>query len=168
MPTYNRSRGGVLEQVYTKGMCHWLCKRENIDNSYLVSFDLDNEGFSLTSVPSLMESLENIHLMLLNEFIALMYIDAQRTSFHISILGEIGVKESWMILFIVESLPCFGHPIGVGKNNNIFFATEDEELAMCDLSTQTVQELGIEGSSFTCQIVTYKKSLLSIAEQIID
>jgi hypothetical protein len=32
MPTYSESRGGVLKQVYTKGICHWLCERENIDN----------------------------------------------------------------------------------------------------------------------------------------
>ncbi|PNX76934.1 F-box protein [Trifolium pratense] len=164
MPTYNETRVGVLEQVYTKGMCHWVSEGENIDNSYLVSFDLNNEVFSLTSIPSLMDKLEDIHLMLLNEFIALMYKDEETTTFHISILCEIGVKESWMKLFIVESLPCLGHPIGVGKNgNNIFFLNEDEELLMCDLSTHTVQELGVKGA-FTCQIVTYKKSLLSIAD----
>jgi hypothetical protein len=101
--------------------------------------------------------------MLLNEFIALMYKDAETTTFHITILSEVGVKESWMKLFIVESLPCLGYPIGVGKNGNIFFAKDDEELAMYDLSTHTVQELGIKGD-FVCQIIIYKKILLSIAE----
>jgi molecular chaperone HtpG len=163
VPSYNKRRGGVLEQVYTKGTCHWLAKRENIDNSYLVSFDLDKEVSFLTSIPSLLDKLEDIHLMLLNEFIALMYKDAETTTFHITILSEVGVKESWMKLFIVESLPCLGYPIGVGKNGNIFFAKDDEELAMYDLSTHTVQELGIKGD-FVCQIIIYKKILLSIAE----
>jgi F-box interacting protein len=163
MPTYNKSRGGVVEKVYTKGICHWLSKRENIDDSYLVSFDLDKEVLSLTSIPSLMDKLKDIHLMLLSESIALVSKDAETTTFHISILGEIGAKESWMKLFIVESLPYLGHPIGVGKNKDIFFAKEDEELVMCDLSTHIVKELGIKGASFS-QIITYKKSLLSIAE----
>jgi hypothetical protein len=128
-----------------------------------VSFDLDKEVFSLTSIPSLMDKLEDIHLMLLSESIALVSKDAETTNFHISMLGEIGVKESWMKLFIVESLRYLGHPIGIGNNKDIFFAKEDEELVMCDLSTLTIKELGIKGASIS-QIITYKKSLLSIAE----
>jgi hypothetical protein len=128
-----------------------------------VSFDLDKEVFSLTSIPSLMDKLEDIHLMLLSESIALVSKDAETTTFHISMLGEIGVKESWMKLFIVESLRYLGHPIGIGNNKDIFFAKEDEELVMCDLSTLTIKELGIKGASIS-QIITYKKSLLSIAE----
>ncbi|CAJ2674729.1 unnamed protein product [Trifolium pratense] len=161
---------GVVEQVYLNGVCHWLGKSEtDIDNLYLVSFDLGNEVFLLTSIPSIMDNiidfgLVNTHLLLLNESIALIYKDAETTTFHISILGEIGVKESWAKLFIVGPFPCLGDPIGVGKNGDIFFAKEDEELARCDLTTNTVQELGIKSMFFCSQIVIYKKNLLSIEE----
>ncbi|PNY06787.1 hypothetical protein L195_g003265, partial [Trifolium pratense] len=147
---YKVSPVGVVEQVYLNGVCHWLGKSEtDIDNLYLVSFDLGNEVFLLTSIPSIMDNiidfgLVNTHLLLLNESIALIYKDAETTTFHISILGEIGVKESWAKLFIVGPFPCLGDPIGVGKNGDIFFAKEDEELARCDLTTNTVQELGIK------------------------
>jgi F-box interacting protein len=165
-----RSPVSVVEQVYMNGVCHWLGKSErDIDNFYLVSFDLGNEGFFLTSIPSIMYNiidfeLVNTHLLLLNESIALIYKDVETTTFHISILGEIGVRESWTKLFIIGPFPGLGNPIGVGKNGDIFFAKEDEELARCDLTTNTVQELGIKNMFFCCQMVIYKKNLLSIEE----
>ncbi|XP_058726983.1 F-box/kelch-repeat protein At3g06240-like [Vicia villosa] len=159
-----------LDQVYVSGMCHWFGESETTDdNLYLVSFDLGNEVVFLTSIPILMDDSNNFelvdtHLMVLNESIALISSDAGTNTFHISILGEIGVKESWNKLFRVGPLPCLGYSIGMGKNNDIFFVKEDEELAMCDLGTHTVQELGIKGVFYCCQVVIYKKSLLSITE----
>ena len=51
MTTFYYCLAGVLEQVYMDGMCHWLGRDEtNIDNVYLVSFDLSNEVFFLTSI----------------------------------------------------------------------------------------------------------------------
>jgi molecular chaperone HtpG len=164
-----RSPVSVVEQVYMNGVCHWLGKSErDIDNFYLVSFDLGNEGFFLTSIPSIMYNiidfeLVNTHLLLLNESIALIYKDIETATFHISILGEIGVRESWTKLFIIGPFPGLGNPIGVGKNGDIFF-TKDEELARCDLTTNTVQELGIKSMFFCCQMVIYKENLLSIEE----
>ncbi|CAI8605700.1 unnamed protein product [Vicia faba] len=160
----------ALDQVYVNGMCHWFGESEtNNDNLYLVSFDLGNEVVFVTSIPLLMDDSNNVelvdtHLMVLNESIALISSDAQTNTFHISVLGEIGVKESWNKLYRVGPLPCLGYYIGTGKNDNIFFVKEDDELAMCDLSTHTVQELGIKGVFDYCQVVIYKKSLLSVIE----
>jgi len=143
---------GVLEQVYMNGVCHWLGRDEtNIDNVYLVSFDLGNEVFFLTSILLTMDDnidsdLVDTHLVILNESIALISNDLKISIFHISILGEIGVNESWIKLFTVGPLSCIGRPIGVWKNGDIFFVKEneeDEELAKCDLITHTIQELGI-------------------------
>lgn len=159
-----------LDQVYVNGICHWFGDSEtNNDNLSLVSFDLGNEVVFLTSIPILMDDSNNFelvdtHLMVLNESIALISSDAETNTFHISILGEIGVKESWNKLFRVGPLSYLGYYIGMGKNNDIFFVKEDEELAMCDLGTHTVQELGIKGVFYCCQVVIYKKSLLSITE----
>ncbi|CAI8605695.1 unnamed protein product [Vicia faba] len=175
MPNLYLSRPGVLEQVYTNGVCHWLGGNElAIDSLYLVSFDLGNKVFFLTPIPFMMDyEIDNVesvstHLLLLNESIALISNYVWVNNYHISILGEIGVKESWNKLFIVGPLPCIGRPIGVGKNCNIFLALENEELAICDLNTHTIQELGINRMFFCCQIVMYKKSLFSIAGEITD
>jgi len=171
MTTFYRSPVGVPEQVYMNGVCHWLGESETyIDNVYLVSFDLGTEEFALTFIPSDVDNninfeLVDTHLILLNESIALISNDAQMNTFHISILGEIGVKKSWIKLFIVGPLSYLGDPIGAGKNGEIFVAKEDNELARCDLNTHTIQELGIKGVFHRCQMVIYKKSLLSFSEK---
>jgi len=107
MTTFYRSPVHHPEQVYMNGVCHWLGRSEtDTDNLYLVSFDLGNEVFFLTSIPLTMGDniyfdLVDTHLMMLNESIALMSNNTQTSTFHISILGEIGVKESWTKLFII-------------------------------------------------------------------
>jgi len=169
--TFYHNLVGAPKQVYMNGACHWLGKSEtDMHNVYLVSFDLGNEEFFLTPIPSTVKNNINFvwvdtHLTVLNESIALISSQVQTTTFHISILGEIGVKESWIKLFIVGPLPFVGRPIGVGMNGEIFIAKEDNELARCDISTHTIQDLGIKGVSCACQVVIHKKSLISIAEK---
>ncbi|XP_058726981.1 F-box/kelch-repeat protein At3g23880-like [Vicia villosa] len=154
---------GVLEQVYVNGVCHWLGGNErDIDSLYLVSFDLGNKVFFLTPAPSIVDdeinNVESVstYLLLLNESVSLISYYAWENNFHVSVLGEIGVKESWNKLFIVGPLPYIGRPIGVGKNCDILLALEDEELARCDLNTRTIQKLGINRMFFSCQILTRK------------
>jgi len=60
----------------------------------------------------------------LNGSIALITYQAQMTTFNISILSELTVKESWTKLFIVGPLSCVERPFGVGKDK-IFFAKKD-------------------------------------------
>jgi hypothetical protein len=83
------------------------------------------------------------------------------TTFHISILGELGVTESWTKLFIVGPLPYIHYHVGAGKNGDIFFRNNNGELVCFDLSTQIIEELGVEGTILDT-IVLCKKSLLSI------
>ncbi|XP_004498529.1 F-box protein CPR1-like [Cicer arietinum] len=155
------SRRGVQHKVYLNGVCHWLGNTEtNMDNICLISFDLSNEVFFRTFIPSITDDginleLVNYHLGLLNKSIALIFNIIQTQTFHISVLGEIGVEESWTKLFIVGPLPYLGHPIGIGKSRNIFFIKENDELVWCDLSTNTIQETGMKGNLFFCQIVNY-------------
>ncbi|PNX81817.1 F-box protein, partial [Trifolium pratense] len=79
-------------------------------------------------------------------------------------IGELGVRESWTKLLIVEHLPSIGRPIGVGKNSNIlFFQKTDGKLAWVDLSTKMIgEDLGVKGWLFGCNIGKYKKSFLPI------
>ncbi|XP_073225750.1 uncharacterized protein [Cicer arietinum] len=102
-----------------------------------------------------------LHLVLLNGSIARIMYD-KTTTFHIRILGELGVKKSWANVFIIKPLPCVQHPIGAGEKCDIFLRKNDDEIVWYDMSTQTIEELGVKGSEYYCSIVVYKENLLPI------
>lgn len=84
-------------------MCHWLSEKneeENPDGPCLVSFHLSNEVFFITPKPSDLDDCFDfealwINLAVINDFIALISYHEQTTTIHISILGGLGIKESW-------------------------------------------------------------------------
>jgi hypothetical protein len=84
------------------------------------------------------------------------------STFHISILGEVGVKKSWTKLFVVEDLPCLEHFVGAGKKGKILFRREDGELVWFDLNTKMIDEFGVEAIKFDCHILFHKESILPI------
>ena len=154
-------------QVYLDGVCHWLCEDEedSPDGSCLVSFYFSNEVFFTTPLPSEVEDWFGdlamwLNLAVLNGSIALVSYHEETPNFHISILGEFGVKESWTKLFIVGPLSCVEHPIGVGTKGEIFFIRKDNELVWLDLSTQIIEELGYKANSPYCKIIIYKQNTL--------
>ncbi|KAG5043890.1 hypothetical protein AAZX31_03G175200 [Glycine max] len=163
-------------QVYVDGMCHWRGHEGIPQEECLVSFDLSNQVFFTTPMPLDMDDMRAFlgstnddfdfsldrYLVVLNGSIALISYYVETTIFHISILGEVGVKESWTKLFIVGPLPCVYCPIGVGKNGDIFFRRKDYELVWFNLSTNMIEELGIKGENNSCQIGIYKENLISI------
>lgn len=170
--------------VYVNGVIHWWA-RTRYDYEFdveecLVSFDFSNELLFTTPAPSYLDvtprplSVEHSkkrpekflekHLVLLNESIALISTYIETNIFHISILGELGVRESWIKLYVINHLPFIQYPIGVGiKNNVVFFKKTDGKLACIDLNTKMIEEdLGVNPWSFGCQIGKYKKSSLPI------
>jgi molecular chaperone HtpG len=156
-----------IAQFYMDGMCHWWdnVEKDSSDETYFVSFDVSNEVFFTTPMPSQVDytfdlRLVKRQLMMLNGSIALISYSGETATLHVSILGEIVVKESWTKLFIVGPVPHVHCPIGAGKNGDIFLKNNDEELACFNLVTQTINELGVEG--LMSQIVIYKESLLFI------
>ena len=155
------------EKLYTDGMCHWWSRSDD-NNSRdeepprLVSFDLYNEVFLTTNLPSdILERYDMLYLTLLNGSIAFIIYD-ETTTFHIRILGELGVKESWAIIFILDPLPSIEHPIGAGKKGDIFFRKDDDELVWFDMSTRMIKKLGVKGYRHNCHIIIYKGSLIPI------
>ncbi|KEH26872.1 F-box protein interaction domain protein [Medicago truncatula] len=168
--------------VYMDGVCHWLCqkdygywKKHNISfQPSLVSFYLSNEVFFITPIPSDVDVCFDVetnwrnffkgtnwrNLAVLNGTIALFSYHEKKTTFQISILGEIGMKESWTKLFTMGPLPCVDRPIGVGMKGEIFFIRKDKELAWFDLSTQMIEELGFKVDRPGCRITIYKESIL--------
>ncbi|XP_058782860.1 F-box protein CPR1-like [Vicia villosa] len=153
------------EAVYLDGVSHWLERTET--HIRLVSFDFCKESFITTSMPSDTDgvfdfnSTREIILTVLNRSIAFILNYEETSTLHISILGELGVKESWTKLFIVGPLTCLNFLIGVGKKGNILITKKDNELAWFDISTETIDEIGITAKSY-CKISIHKESLLPI------
>jgi molecular chaperone HtpG len=154
-------------RVHINGVCHWLDQIKDC----LVSFDLSNNTFFRTLLPSKVHVnfdfvLVDRRFMALNGSIA--FISSYETSnanksttFHISILGELGVEKSWTKLFVVGPLDCVDHPVGAGNKGEIFFQLKDGELAQFDLSTQTVKNYCIK-DVVGAPTLLYKEILLPV------
>ncbi|XP_058755230.1 uncharacterized protein LOC131628412 isoform X1 [Vicia villosa] len=157
-------------EVYVDGTCHWLFTKDDSKEQHtvvtLLSFDLSNQAFITTPIgeESITPHTYNRRLAVLNASIALLSNYDDNIVFHISILGQLGVTESWTKLYICGPLPSLEWPpYGFGKMGYMFFEKTDGELAYVDLSTQKIEEVDITTRSaclFTVGL--YKKSLLSI------
>ncbi|KAI5408614.1 hypothetical protein KIW84_054453 [Lathyrus oleraceus] len=156
------------QRFHTNGVCHWWDSTNGQD--CLVSFDLNSNKFFRTPPPP--DGRDNFNFILVDRrFVGLngsaACISSYETShatpntFYISILGELGVKESWTKLFIIGSLPCLDHPIGAGNKGDIFFKSKEDEIVQVDLITQMVKKLGIR-EPLNCTKVLYKEVLLPI------
>ncbi|GAU17612.1 hypothetical protein TSUD_254870 [Trifolium subterraneum] len=127
--TYDSTRDGV----YVDGLCHWWGSYDlQRVTGCLVSFDFSNEVlFTTPMLLDMGECCDDVierRLVVLNESIALISNCFQASTFHISILSELGVKESWFKLFIVGPISFIECPIGVGKKGDICFKQKNDEL----------------------------------------
>ncbi|XP_058758790.1 putative F-box protein At3g16210 [Vicia villosa] len=154
--------------VYMDGLYHWWAKSEskNIEE-YLLSFDFSTEMLIKRPMPTDIDGLVERNLVMLNGSIALISSYPETTAFGISILGKLGVGESWINLIIVGSLPFVEFPIEIGKSNNVIVSNEnatrlillDRVLVWVDLSTQMIGMLHVNRDELgSCQMGRYKKS----------
>ncbi|AET00876.1 putative F-box domain-containing protein [Medicago truncatula] len=154
----------IDEQVYMDGVSHWL--GESRTRTYLVSFDFSSESCIKLPIPSYINDNRKVerHLVILNGFIAFILAYKETSIFHISILGEIGIKESWTKLFIVGPLPFqLEYPIGAGEKGKILFRRKNDKLALFDLRTGMIDEIGTASKKkFGCNILFHKESILPI------
>ncbi|MCH80676.1 F-box protein [Trifolium medium] len=155
MPICNESRyRSTNRDVYMNGMCHWL--GETIDETcVVVSFNLSNDVFFITPLPP---DCFDVNLGVLYGSFTMISNYKKTGSFHVSILGEFGVKESWVKIFDIGPLSCIEHPIGSGKDN-VFFRKKDDELVSFNLTTGMIEEIGVKGEKCWCQMITYEKNL---------
>ncbi|XP_058746690.1 putative F-box protein At3g20705 [Vicia villosa] len=161
-----------IRKVYMDGVCHWWDRDET--HAYVVSFDFSCDSVIKTFMPSdLDHRLTNLctwmvlgKLMILNGSLAFFSNYLETSTFHISILGEIGVKESWAKLFVVGLSPDFKCCIGAGRNGKMLFIKEDKKLVWFDLSTGMIDEIGVKAVSFRWNILFQRESILSIRRNI--
>ncbi|RDX76589.1 F-box/kelch-repeat protein, partial [Mucuna pruriens] len=159
--------------VHLNGVCHWMdeisrrldkAPTETEITAYLVSFDLTNEVVLTTPLPIKKCEARPVchgppcflqtHLTVLNGSIAFISnCEDATTTFHISVLGQLGVQESWTKLFIIGPLPGLEHlPIGIGRKGDVLFKIDDK-LAWFDLSTQMIMEVGVREESILAIVV---------------
>ncbi|CAK8563203.1 unnamed protein product [Lathyrus sativus] len=155
------------EQLYVDGLSHWMCESVTQNETYMLSFDWSNECFITTHIDDNFDfHLVPRHLVLLNGSIALILNLPKTTTFHILVLGELGVKESWTKMFIVDAIPfpvypIGAYPIGAGRNGDMVFRKKDDgRLILFNLTTQTVEELDIKAKGL-CKILIHRKNLIS-------
>jgi hypothetical protein len=78
----------------------------------------------------------------------------------ISILGELGVRESWTKLLTVTCLPSIEYTFGVGNlSNRVLCKKKNKKLAWIDLNTKMIKELDVSVANCFC-VGKYKKSFL--------
>ncbi|KAG2394508.1 Heat shock protein [Vigna angularis] len=163
----------VNNKFYLEGMCHWWGYQDHFIE-HLVSFDLINNVWMMTPPPldipmdtydKLEMYLVNRELFLLNGSIALISNYPQTTTFYVSILIEVGKKETWTKLLVFGPIPYIRFPIGIGNMSNILFQTDDGDLAWFDLSTHVLQKLGVNVQGRFSQLVVYKESLIRIEKE---
>ncbi|CAK8565822.1 unnamed protein product [Lathyrus sativus] len=155
------------EQLYIDGFSHRVCQIEEYDyKTYVLSFDWHREVFTTTLIPFNIEDILDflyhwINLVLLNGSIALILNYTSTSTFHIFILGELGVKESWTKLCTLEHLPYLEHPIGMGKKSDMLFRKKDGGLVCFDLITQKTTDLSITNKACS-NIVIHKQNPISL------
>jgi F-box interacting protein len=158
--------------LYLDGFCHWLCYYSNIAPYELFevclgSFKLSTETFFTTRIPYLDHNdyfVSRRHLSVLYGTIALMTYHEFTTTFHISILCELGVKESWTKLYSVGvgPSPCVQLSIGLGKKAEIFFIRKpDGKLIWLDLNNRMIEEVD-DCKKWRFKYVYYQENLLPI------
>jgi len=143
--------------VNLNGFCHWFTEVHDND---IMSFDFSRQTFVATTLPS-SDVKYRFNLVELNESLSVIYNYDRTPDFHIWVLGEVGVKESWTKLLVVGSYDCsIVCPVTAGNKNRVFFREEDSELGWLDLSTQRVERFEVQGESFCTHMVIYKENLL--------
>ncbi|XLR24867.1 hypothetical protein S83_052767 [Arachis hypogaea] len=158
--------------AYLNGVCHWWGSEYATngleEEQVLVSFNLSTETFQTTSIVWLQKN-DDIpirSLVVLNKSVTLISSFAKNNCIEISILGEIGVKESWVKLFTLEPFSSEFSPMRMGhKCDLIFIGNHNSELASFDVITRKViHNINIKTSMFGTWI--YKKSLFSFIKEI--
>ncbi|XP_039690070.1 F-box only protein 8 [Medicago truncatula] len=140
-PTFQLEYYHGNHRLYMDGVCHWLSLPTS--GACMVSFDLNNETFFVTPIPSYILRVRRRawqQLMVVNHSIALVSLPYHNTqTYHISIWGEVGVKESWIKLFTESGIGGVAALTNVGEPTSGILGTA---------SAPTDMVAALEGGNF--------------------
>ncbi|KAG7968444.1 hypothetical protein I3843_08G154800 [Carya illinoinensis] len=140
------------------------------DCEYILSFDMSKEVFLRTPMTDkrvIGSGLYNWRdLFLLNESVALSVRNSDEEQsdfcFHIWLLGEFGVEESWRKIYTLGPLTGFDTVLGFWKDDALFFGSADGRLFLYDSSTKEMNYLQIDGEPMTLRLITFMETLVSV------
>ncbi|CAO2815289.1 unnamed protein product [Amaranthus hypochondriacus] len=151
------------------GVFSWF-EIDNRVEKVIFSFDMKNEVFMKTRLPdydgipskrvhgclaSLKSSLAFIHDYPLGGI---------SKCFDVWILGEYGVRESWMKQLTIGPVWGVTSPLGFWKNGELLFEDGQGKLFSYDPITQDMNDLQARGISYILQVLPYKESLVYLEE----
>ncbi|KAK8334352.1 hypothetical protein V6Z11_A10G270500 [Gossypium hirsutum] len=109
----------------------------------ILSFDMGNEKFSILPIPEFVGSFPKyyVDLLVFNGSLGVIVYPSERidTSFDLWVTSE-GV---WTKQFNIKSISRVVHPLGFGKNGDLFLRDTNNEVLLFDASTQELKELEI-------------------------
>ncbi|MFQ6658602.1 hypothetical protein Gotur_027794 [Gossypium turneri] len=132
----------ILGNNYVDGICYWKTMTEAYLGLILL-FDLANQKFSILPFPEITGSClhyyDNILMFNGSLSVIVCLLDGAGMSFDLWVTSE-GV---WSKQFSIESISGVLHPLGFGKNGELFLRDTNNEIVLFDLSTQELKELEI-------------------------
>ncbi|MED6119270.1 hypothetical protein PIB30_010195 [Stylosanthes scabra] len=137
-------------------------EEEEVEEDYQV--DVGNNKLTTTLIREYIydEDVMDMQLVaLLDRYVATITLCPKTKCIDISILGEVGVNESWVKLFTVGPLSSIENVMGIGIHGDILLRKNDVELVSFDLGTQEIQEIGIKGLRHS-QTLIYEKNFQPI------
>ncbi|XP_015874881.2 F-box/kelch-repeat protein At3g23880-like [Ziziphus jujuba] len=162
--------------THANGICSWLAHREDsirgVRRDEIISFDIINEEIIRTPLPSeiaeigthLADKIGNIIVGVFNGSFAVVNVNQNLEDipffFHIWVLREVGVVESWTKLFTIGPLQGVISPLLLWKTGLVLLDEDSEELFFQNYNNQ--QKSSIGNFRDPCFMMHYRESLVPI------
>ncbi|TYJ16447.1 hypothetical protein E1A91_A10G254200v1 [Gossypium mustelinum] len=147
-PTYTTLGNNYVDGIFglkLQQICYWKTEtRAYLDfRGLILSFDMGNEKFSILPIPEFVGSFPEyyVDLLVFNGSLGAIVYPSERidTFFDLWVTSE-GV---WTKQFNIKSISRVVHPLGFGKNGDLFLRDTNNEVLLFDASTQELKELEI-------------------------
>ncbi|CAL5393897.1 unnamed protein product [Camellia sinensis] len=157
--------------VFVNEAVHWVAfdpAKEHGFGILIVAFDMGNEVFREISLPNYQPD-GRLHtstaVAVLGESLAvidcasgLVAPSPLMYNFHIWVMEEYGVIESWTKRYTIIGQNVFSKVLGFRKNGDVLI--DDDELLSYDPQSHQIKNLGVYGNSFN--VYTYMESLVAL------
>lgn len=150
----------------TETFCWWA---KDGDHEIILSFDMANEEFKRSPLPSDIEDLGGEHritraIVPMNESIALIVYPQKQVEkfFDLWVMKELGVEKSWTRLSTIGPLSGIERPLGFWNKGEFILENSFGELVLYDHCSQQIKNLGLQGKRDRLEVVVYMESLVAL------